>query len=498
MKKKIIAILLTISMLSVTACGKQETLADSEEATIAIMETAETEAVLETESNTDTAPSEFLLWQPLASLKTHEKLRTAFEEFLRITGETGSKAGTIYYNPETEQAEQNATLYMATQNSEVSPYLTNLRQIPQFMEMAAETYTDIEADDISAPYAAINAYFEVLPDQTEGQFDGDAVLSRAQAMTLLMRATTPVNEAQKPETDADFTAKVGESKYTDFAAPMDQYSYLNTSNGLNGQSFNDAMTKGEFLALVTNYIHDDYLKGIERNGYTDMYSDTSDVIISTLADGGDITYEEAVAEPAKGVPGDMYEIFKLAIKNGYLTETDFKDWNMVLTKTDALALFIDMANNYWTNQGVWLYSPYTDPYADTDNGYDDVNEIHASKWADINGAWDAEHQYTLYAKSQGADYTDGWCWVYEHGKAAGDQPSYAVYMKEGDPEYGKIYHVGDMLPTGSPLSGTNEEWEEFIGEDLLRRVKEDGYNVYEDSNGRYIIDLDGSYNPDNN
>ena len=489
MKKKVIAMLLTISALSVTACGKQEIMTDIEESTITTVETAETEAVRETESDVDTALSELLPWQPLASLKTHEKLRTAFEEFMGITGETGSKVGTIYYNPETEQAEQNATLYMATQNSVVSPYLTNLRQIPQFMEMAAATYTDIEADDICAPYAAINAYFEVLPDQTEGQFDGDAVLSRAQAMTFLMRATTPVNEAQKPEADVEFTAKVGESKYTDFAAPMDQYSYLNTLNGLNEQSFNDAMTKGEFLVLVTNYIHDDYLKGMEKNGYIDLYSDTSDVIISTVADGGNIAYEEAVAEPAKGVPGDMYETFKLAIKNGYLTEADFKDWNEALTKADALVLFIDMANNYWTNHGSWLYSPYKDPYADTDNGYDDVNEIRASKWADINGAWDAEHQYTLYAKSQGADYTDGWCWVYEHGKAAGDQPSYAVYMKEGDPEYGKIYHVGDMMPTGSPFSGTNDEWEAFIAEDMIRRAKEEGLEVTEED-GAYVIHLD--------
>lgn len=489
MKKKVIAVLLTISALSVTACGKQETVEETKESTITIVETTETEAVPETESNADTAPSELLPWQPLASLETHEELRIAFEEFMGITGETGSKVGTIYYNPETEQAEQNATLYMATQNSVVSPYLTNLRQIPQFAEMAAATYTDIEADEISAPYAAINAYFEVLPDQTEGQFDGDAVLSRAQAMTFLMRATTPANEAQKPETDADFTAKVGESKYTDFAAPMDQYSYLNTSNGLNEQSFNDAMTKGEFLVLVTNYIHDDYLKGMEKNSYTDLYSDTSDVIISTLTDGGNIAYEEAVAEPAKGVPGDMYETFKLAIKNGYLTEADFKDWNEALTKADALVLFIDMANNYWTNHGSWLCSPYKDPYADTDNGYDDVNEIRASKWADINGAWDAEHQYTLYAKSQGADYTDGWCWVYEHGKAAGDQPSYAVYMKEGDPEYGKIYHVGDMMPTGSPFSGTNDEWDAFMAEDIVRRAKEEGLEVTEED-GAYVIHLD--------
>ena len=117
------------------------------------------------------------------------------------------------------------------------------------------------------------------------------------------------------------------------------------------------------------------------------------------------------------------------------------------------------------------------------------DEISHSKWADINGAWDAEHQYTLYAKSQGADYTMGWCWIYEHGKAAGDQPSYAVYMKEGDPLYGTVYHVGDYLPIGTQLSGTNDEWEAFIAEDMIRQAQEEGLEVTEED-GAYVIHLD--------
>lgn len=116
------------------------------------------------------------------------------------------------------------------------------------------------------------------------------------------------------------------------------------------------------------------------------------------------------------------------------------------------------------------------------------DEIAHSKWADINGAWDAEHQYTLYAKSQGADYTMGWCWIYEHGKAAGDQPSYAVYMKEGDPLYGTVYHVGDYLPIGTQLSGTNDEWEAFIKQDMERILTEDGSISFKDpETGRTII-----------
>ena len=125
-------------------------------------------------------------------------------------------------------------------------------------------------------------------------------------------------------------------------------------------------------------------------------------------------------------------------------------------------------------------------------------EIMQSKWADINGAWDAVHQFTLYAREQGADDTDGWCWGYYNGKGAGDQPSYAVYMKEGDPLYGTIYHVGDYLPDGTQFSGTNDEWEAFIKQDFRDRVEADGYDVYDDPNGDgFIIDLDGSYNPNN-
>ncbi len=86
----------------------------------------------------------------------------------------------------------------------------------------------------------------------------------------------------------------------------------------------------------------------------------------------------------------------------------------------------------------------------------------------------------------------------ENGNGTGDQPSYAVYMKEGDPLYGTVYHVGDYLPDGTQFSGTNDEWEAFIKQDFRDRAEADGYDVYDDPDGDgFIIDLDGSYNPNN-
>ena len=168
-------------------------------------------------------------------------MRSAFEELIGVTGTTGNKEGILYTNPLTTQADQNITLLLAIKNSQFRGYLVSPDELAKFGEIATENYTDIEADDINAPYATINAYFELLPDQEEGQFDGDSTISRAQAMTLLMRAITPVNDQQAPETDSDFTAKVGETTYTDFAAPMNDYCYINTSNGLNEKSFESTM-----------------------------------------------------------------------------------------------------------------------------------------------------------------------------------------------------------------------------------------------------------------
>ena len=98
-------------------------------------------------------------------------------------------------------------------------------------------------------------------------------------MALVMRATTQVNEAQAPEENKDFTDKVGKTTYTNFAAPMDEYSYINTSNGLNEKSFSSTMTKGEYIALVTNYLRANYLAEIKANGYVDNYSDTCESYI---------------------------------------------------------------------------------------------------------------------------------------------------------------------------------------------------------------------------
>lgn len=156
MKRKTLFLLsiLTLSATLLSGCKSSDSVDSSE--------TIETTAIESenTEYTAEDSQVELLPWLQLSSLETHPELRAAFEEYLNITGETGNKEGILYYNPETQQAEQNVTLYMATKNSAMSGYLVNIGEMAPFAEMAAENYTDIETDDASAPYAAINAYFE--------------------------------------------------------------------------------------------------------------------------------------------------------------------------------------------------------------------------------------------------------------------------------------------------------------------------------------------------
>lgn len=506
--KKIVIPTLTLILISsmlfgVSACSKKEAKNMSQQAS-----EIEIEYAVPNYDSGEESKVELLPWLQLSSLETHTELRSAFEKYFNITGKTGNKEGTLYYNPATQTAEQNVTYIMATQNSAISQYLLSEGYMGEIGELVGDAYTDVEKDSPEAPYAVINSYFELLPDQEDGKFDGDSTISRAQAMALVMRATTQVNEAQAPEENKDFTDKVGKTTYTNFAAPMDEYSYINTSNGLNEKSFSSTMTKGEYIALVTNYLRANYLAEIKANGYVDNYSDTSSVSITTVKDAGDIKYQKAINDADKGVPTDLYNTFKVAIANGYLTEDTLSDWDSALTKADALELFTTMATNaYNTYQ---LYSDYIDPSTIANNSSDESSdsseagsdssdssvgnkeeeEIRNSKWADINGAWDAVHQYGQYAASQGADGMSGWSWIYINGKGAGDQPSYAVYMKEGDPDYGKVFHVGDTLPDGNKFNGTMEEYKEVLVKEGIEAAKEQGANVYTDENtGETVIEI---------
>ena len=111
--------------------------------------------------------------------------------------------------------------------------------------------------------------------------------------------------------------------------------------------------------------------------------------------------------------------------------------------------------------------------------------------AEIQEKYGSVDDWIEYAKSQGADSTGGWCWIYYTGQGAGSEESYAVYMKEDSPRYKEIFHLGDYLPDGTLFTGANNDEMSTADNRVLLRMSENGElggtTVTQDENGMLNI-----------
>ena len=456
--KRVIIPTLTMVMLSSMLFGcasatKQDTYNMLQEST-----EIELEYAVPDYDNAEDSKVELLPWLQLSSLETHPELRTAFEEIVGVTTEEdGTKSG-IVYTDENGDRNQNNTLFNALGNTSFTiNCIRDAEQIEKLEEIANNEYTDIEENQ--GVSAVINAYFELLPDQEDGQFDGDATISRAQAMTLVMRATTPVNEAQAPEEDADFTSVVGESQYTNFAAPMNEYTYLNTENGLNDKTFNTTMSRGEYIYLLTKYIYGDtYAQRMEEAAKEDE-SLSEDVKLTTVKDGGDISLQEAINNVENGLPTDMYNTLARAVALGFIDEDDL-NWDEAITKSEAVTLFIDAAETYQTNMKEVrnkMGLGETPPYEVVEQGdYPDSRSDHQANWDTYKKYFD---DFSVYGTdTAGKEYNDlpycGDTGYDPKGTILQERTTDKGYTVLYDTNTGKVYYSSMILPTGS---GYDEE-----------------------------------------
>ena len=111
--------------------------------------------------------------------------------------------------------------------------------------------------------------------------------------------------------------------------------------------------------------------------------------------------------------------------------------------------------------------------------------------AEICDKYGSVEAYDEYVKSQGADGSMGWCWVYDTGKGAGSEESYAVYMKEGSARYGEVFHLGDYLPNGTLFTGANSKEMGIADNRVLVRKSENGEieggTITQDEDGKIHI-----------
>ena len=490
MKRKTIISLLCLTMgLSIVACGKQENTAIVE----TTVESTEVENTVTEESKVELLP-----WLQLSSLETHPELRTAFEELVGVTGTTGNKEGILYTNSG-DMTDQNNTLFMALGNTTfMNDYIRNEEKQSKIEDIANNEYTDIEENQ-SIP-AVINAYFELLPDQTDGQFDGDATISRAQAMALLMRATTPVNEAQAPEEDADFTKAVGETQYTNFAAQMNEYTYLNTSTGLNDKTFNTTMSRGEYIYLLTKYIYGDtYAQRMEEAGKEDE-SLSTDVKLTTIKDGGDISLQDAINNVENGLPTDMYQTLARAVALGFITE-DNLNWDEAITKSEAITLFIDAVEVYYnTTKSTSTTADDNIVVDDTTSSFEIVAQgDYPDSRSDHQANWDIYKNYFDDFSVYGTDTAGKGLNDLPYGGDTGYDPKGTIlqerttdkgYTVMYDTDTGKVYYSSMILPTGDVYLETES------GGVLATYAYAKGYNNCYDITYIEMQEILGVYNGD--
>ena len=130
----------------------------------------------------------------------------------------------------------------------------------------------------------------------------------------------------------------------------------------------------------------------------------------------------------------------------------------------------------------------------TDMDGDTAMALSKKEGAEIDEKYGSSEAWTGYAQSQGADATMGWCWVYDTGKGAGSEESYAVYMKEGSARYGEVFHLGDYLPNGTLFTGANSKEMGIADNRVLIRKSNNGEieggTITQDEDGKIHITVE--------
>ena len=302
-----------------------------------------------------------LVWTPLAELTNYASFREGFDKVFGIEQTAYTKTGILYIDSE-GNANGNNTLYnVFTNKSFVENYWNNEETQDAISALAVELYADVDENSTDTLYATINAYFNLLADNEVNYYNGQASLSRAEAMTMLMRATTPVETLK---TNSEFTTAVGTSDFTDYASYVADDSYLTIADkSLNNQTFNGTITRGEFIYMVVNNIFgSDIISNTDISNVSlkdcKATTKTYDYKEKSYIKSYDLSY--AIQSPDEGAPADLYRGLAVANKLGVISSET--RWDEALTKSEAVEIIIDaiLAHNNLNGYSVEVESGVVD------------------------------------------------------------------------------------------------------------------------------------------
>ena len=281
-----------------------------------------------------------LVWTSLSELTNYTEFRNNFDNLFGIQKTNYTKTGILYIDSNGNANGNNTLLNVFSNKSFVDNYWNNEEKQDALKTLAVQLYVDVDENAMDSLYASINAYFNLLADNEVNYYNGQASLTRGEAMTMLMRAVTPVETLKKNES---FTASVGESDFTDYAGYVVNDSYLTTADkSLNNQTFNGTITRGEFIYMIVNNIFgSDIISNTDISNVnlrdckatTKKYEYKEDSYIKSY----DLNY--AIQSPDDGAPADLYQAIAVANKLGVIGGES--RWDEALTKSEGVELIID-------------------------------------------------------------------------------------------------------------------------------------------------------------
>lgn len=332
-------------------------------------------------SDSDIESEAELTWTELGTLTTYEEMRTAVDAVFGNEVVDGLKYGPFYIDTTGAQCTNN-TLKVVLGNRYVAEMFatggtvdiekldpTNLGAIEVSEETTEDgtsamesafnnsldaTYTDLSDSDRTP--ALINAYFNLLPDSTPNYFNGGDTLSRAEAMALVTRATTPVMTLTAVDGFEESVTGTDFDQYINYAAQQNDNAYINTSDkSLTPDNFKGAMSRAEFIYLVMNDVYT--TEAVQA-------FDTTNTALKDCINAGDLSAELKISDADhcnsqtlshslknvdKGVCTALYNSLAMAVDKGVITpETR---WNEGITKAEAIEIVFNAFSAYYEDNG---------------------------------------------------------------------------------------------------------------------------------------------------
>ena len=407
-------------------------------------------------------------WTILAEIDTYQTtLRTPFEKLFYVTvnAETGEKTGRPYFNANGINL-QNNTFVNACKNKMFNQMLKQNDVIEELSDIACNTYADLDAEDTyTNAMMAINGYFNLLPDTEEGYCNPNSTLTRAEFLSLMMRADTPVDATLT--VNSDFKTAVGDSEHNLYAQEVEKYSYLNLSDkSLNNQTYNGTISRAEVIHYMVMRYYADWLAKL------DMTKDN--VEFTDAVNGGDIAKEQgfdgknystsyelvwAINNPDAGLPEELYKSLLVAAKVGLINPKSDVRWDEGITKAECIEMLFDMASNEFT-------------LTESDREGSGVGQdgLGNPAYFDETGMFDQGWEESgLTFDEDAADGYVGFTVVTHE-----DGTSHLVYNKDGS-----VYYPGDLMPNGRVYPGNEKDIEietQKIIDAMLQWQEKNGLN----------------------